>query len=268
MITSDTILTAAHCVTGDPSNGCSVLGGSAVIGTRNLVYTEAGSEEIELTSCIVHPGYDISSGLPKNDFAIVKLNKKSEFTPVWLDDGTIPLKMSDSVTAMGWGRTHHFSREKSVQLMQVGLEYMTIEKCRSMWAEVLKNEEMDVRITNSHLCVWRDKTEMKSHYRGDSGGPLVVSSIGSQTYQDIQVGVVSFSYKDFDNYAHIPPVYARVGDAAEWIKENTVGVKFVKITQISIPSTIPWGTIGVTLTALVIGIGSGVGIQEIRYKNN
>ena len=93
MISADTVLTAAHCVSFcDPSRS------TAVIGTTDLERPERGFEEIDVAGFIAHPGYE--SDLFVNDIAVVKLATESKHTPVLLDDGSRALKERQGVTGM------------------------------------------------------------------------------------------------------------------------------------------------------------------------
>ena len=101
-MSSDTILTAAHCF--DQDDVEKVV---AVVGDHDLRKTEGYEQESPILDLMTHPDYDPKSY--DNDFAIVKLAEPIKFTE---HVGTICLpsveRNSDNVTAKvsGWGRMY------------------------------------------------------------------------------------------------------------------------------------------------------------------
>ena len=101
-MSSDTILTAAHCF--DQDDVEKVV---AVVGDHDLRKTEGYEQESPILDLMIHPDYDPKSY--DNDFAIVKLAAPIQFTEYV---GTICLpsveRNFDNVTAKvsGWGHMY------------------------------------------------------------------------------------------------------------------------------------------------------------------
>ena len=101
-MSSDTILTAAHCF--DQDDVEKVV---AIVGDHDLRKTDGNEQESPILDLMTHPDYDPKS--LDNDFAIVKLAEPIKFTEYV---GTICLpsveRNSDNVTAKvsGWGRMY------------------------------------------------------------------------------------------------------------------------------------------------------------------
>ena len=256
------MLTAAHCVTKAPGGPCDVAKGIAIIGATNIMYPKGHHEIMKLQSCSVHPHYKRTpEGLVAFDVALVKLEKTSKYPPVWLDNGKKALKAHDQLTVMGWGRTNQYSKGISPSLMRVGTKYVSEEKCNGITQGA---------VGDSHLCCWAGSKIRESPYSGDSGGPLVVENLGNVRNQDIQVGIVSMVMGSLN--PEFPAIYTRVAVVAEWIKENTNGVKFASVDQAKkpsgagLPASSVGGNIALITVAALVGFVGGTGGQEVRYR--
>ena len=91
MVTTDDVLTAAHCVS---------IPGTAEIG----VYV--GQELVRVSRGAIHSGYDGSTESPY-DIAMVTLERPIGIAPVPLHLST-PLQVGDSVTAFGYGKNEDY----------------------------------------------------------------------------------------------------------------------------------------------------------------
>ena len=104
ILSSDTILTAAHC-----PNGGDIDVVVAVVGDHNIFEIDGNEQRIPIKELIIHPKYNKSISY-EYDLAIIKLAEPIIFTEYV---GTICLpsvdKNYDNVTAKisGWGQSHH-----------------------------------------------------------------------------------------------------------------------------------------------------------------
>ena len=121
ILSSDTILTAAHCDINVHEEHV------AVVGDHDLTKNDGNEQRIPILDFIPHPEYGIST-VDDNDFGIVKLAEPIKFTDYV---GTICLpygeKNYDNVTAKvsGWGRIHDDGPRSNVlqQVKEVFVEF-------------------------------------------------------------------------------------------------------------------------------------------------
>jgi len=203
LLSSDTVLTAAHCVQGYSSVYVGLPGG-------NLNLDRA--QKIRSSELRMHPYY--SYGSNSNDFAIVKLS-----TPVQFDETTQPICLPDPTEnyddslaeVTGWGSTVQGGPTTDI-LQTVNVTTITNRQCQ----QIFDQESSDsATISPSMLCAGEPG---RDSCQGDSGGPMITLSKDGSHFS--QIGVVSWGY----GCATVTPgVYARVTDQIYWIIKQVSG---------------------------------------------
>jgi len=201
LITSDHILTAAHCVHGMESS--LLKSGRYQVGALCAPFgPEASSncgqkiESFDILEIVEHPRYNSSTF--DNDFALIRLRGTSTISPVDIDQGNISPKYETTsiftnnvdLWPIGLGQTE--SDYSAPTLMHTSVGYVKEDQCNS-------TSSYDGLITSNMMCASGISSDA---CQGDSGGPLYDSN------NDVVVGVVSWGY-DCADPKH-PGVYSRV----------------------------------------------------------
>jgi len=207
IISSKTVMTAAHCVTGyedtTPIQDLYVL-----VAEHHLLSEEDGRY---LTVCNITTHPDYTSWTANYDFAMLTLCEELEWAedvaPICLPDPEdLSSKFEDKTAIVsGWG-TLKSNGEQPDRLMEVTVTTMTNTDCCKP-----NTAYRCSYITNQMLCAG---DEGKDSCQGDSGGPLIVEEDGAYTL----AGVVSWGFGCAQ--ANAPGVYARVTSVIDWINEN------------------------------------------------
>jgi trypsin len=175
LISSNTVLTAAHCKT-------SVSQFQVVVGEHDVTRSD-GEQKISPSQWISHPNYNSNGN--DNDFAIVRLSQDVIFSntvmPACLPDST---KNYDNVpaTVTGWGTLSSGGSQPSV-LYEVDLNTQSNAQCTSFLTAYSSSD-----ITSNMICA---SNPGKDSCQGDSGGPLV--TLENNKYYSL-IGVVSWGY--------------------------------------------------------------------------
>jgi len=215
LISSRTILTAAHCFEG--FDGQTRNHFDVVLGEYDASVNEASEQRQNISflqQVVRHEGFNSEDTMDK-DFAIIKLNIDVDFTesvaPVCLpekdlnDEGQV-------ATVTGWGRLSTDGTVPNI-LQKVEVVTMSNKNCTTNtgWESTSKN------ITENMLCATNPG---KSPCYGDSGGPLV--SLAGKEYYSV-IGVVSFGPEECADPV-TPGVFSRVTSQLEWINLHVEGV--------------------------------------------
>jgi len=202
ILSSDTIITAAHCTLGQN------IDTFKVVVNEHDVTVDDGQEVLDICSKKEHPSY--SSHTNAHDIAILTLCKPVTFTPkvspICLPEQ--PGEDYDNVlsTVTGWG-TLSLGGAQSDVLMGVNVTTIDNTECDNDYGGGVIQESM--------ICA---KAPGKDACQGDSGGPLITKEPGD--FYSL-IGIVSFGAGCAD--PNFPGVYARVTEDLGWIKENTSG---------------------------------------------
>jgi len=192
LISSKTVLTAAHCTSYYNTKWVGIPDGS--------IYYE-DIPRIAVKSFTNHPYYD--QGADTNyDLAIITLFEEVSWGP-----GILPICLPhpngnyDDVlaTVTGWGET--FAGDTG-ELMRVNVTTMPNHECKEYYSPD--------DITGSMICAWAPG---KDSCWGDSGGPMTTLVQEEAFY--VQIGIVSWGYGCAE--PEYPGVYARVANSLYWI---------------------------------------------------
>lgn len=198
LISSDWVLTAAHCV-------------SSNLEIRVGVHTLSSNEgqTIAVSQVIAHPGYNSST--MENDIALLKLASPADaaYAPLALPTTTVMADAGapgDMVIVSGWGATQE-GGSTSDTLQEVAVPVVSNTTCNSAYPG---------DIVDSMVCAGFAEGG-KDSCQGDSGGPLVAEYQGSI----YSVGVVSWGEGCArpDKYG----VYTRTISHLSWIESNLDG---------------------------------------------
>ncbi|RDD36299.1 Trypsin-1 [Trichoplax sp. H2] len=198
IISSSTVLTAAHCTVGTQANKVTVIAGE-----HDIVASDGTEQSVLASKLIEHPSY--SSRTLDNDFSIIRLSNSFTYNA---NVKAVPLQMQDDigvskVTAIGWGALSEGGSSPRI-LQDVTVTVVSNSDCNAAYSG---------GITDNMLCAG-EPSGGKDSCQGDSGGPLISGSGSSPTL----VGVVSWG----QGCARpgYPGVYARVSRAHSWIKQE------------------------------------------------
>ncbi|KAK9743894.1 Trypsin [Popillia japonica] len=209
LISTEWVLTAAHCVI-----GATVF--NVYMGGLTFSTNEPGVVLDITYTGVAHA--DFSWETLNNDIGLVRLSAPVELNeriqPVRLPESGTFIEAGQPLTVSGWGRTSDTEGGASTYLNYVNVEAISNEECAAVYGNAV--------IVDSTLCT-RGMTN-EGVCSGDSGGPLV-----SYEYDDIEEsynitarlqGVVSFTAA-VGCEAGFPSGFVRVTELLDWISENT-----------------------------------------------
>jgi len=204
LISSNTVLTAAHCYR-DPSSIRAVV-------QDHDVTQDDGEIIIDVSLFITHPNYDSSTSQYEFDFAIVRLVQQVTFTktisPVCLPRIGQNYEQREAVV-VGWGTLESFGSLPDI-LQEAEVTILTNKQCTT------NTQYEPFQITDDMICAAKPG---KDSCQGDSGGPLLGYEGGGRYFS--VVGLVSWGYGCALSDA--PGVYARVTNQLDWIRDNIEG---------------------------------------------
>jgi len=215
------ILSAAHCVTGESTDGVKIALGEHDWSTES----ETRSITRNVVKIEMHNRY--SEKTMDYDFALLKIDTPVDFSkyehirPACLPQtdniGSEPDTgmVGDFATVAGWGNTE-FRGVNSDVVLQVNVKVVSNSQCKEDYKDAGENGEA-WGITDRMLCAGVPQGG-KDSCQNDSGGPLMYTpGDGVTAGQNYEVkGVVSFGKKCA--LAGKPGIYAKVSYVLPWIK--------------------------------------------------
>ncbi|XP_046978503.1 trypsin, alkaline C-like [Vanessa cardui] len=197
IINNRAVLTAAHCLIGDPIARWRSRVGSTNANSGGVVYTTS--------RIIIHPSYNTAT--LDQDIAILHIVGSFSFNnnvrAGQIAGSNYNLGDNQPVWAIGWGTTS-VGGSSSEQLRHVQIWTVNQATCRNRYAELRRT------ITDNMLCSgWLD-VGGRDQCQGDSGGPLF--------HNGVIVGVCSWGERCA--LARYPGVNVRVSRYTSWIQSN------------------------------------------------
>jgi len=216
LISSEYVLTAAHCITMGPQGGFKV-----VLGLHDQKRSAGQPEEYDVESTVAHADFSMPQNgkFITNDIAIIKLaqpyNTGNAFAQVIemaeegdnFDDGECKLT--------GWGRLSGFGNKLPDILQEVDTTAISTASCSKLWKSWMPG--MSFTMEQSQICFYNGKG---GACQGDSGGPAICKKDGNW----VLAGVTSGGSPVCN--VKKPSVYTRVSEFRDWISENTGGVAY------------------------------------------
>ncbi|KAI3359963.1 hypothetical protein L3Q82_013846 [Scortum barcoo] len=216
LITSEWVLSAAHCFPSTNTAGFTVF-----LGQQSQQGSNPNAVSRTLSQIIIHPNYDSTTN--NNDISLLRLSSPVTFNnfiqPVCLAAAGSTFFNGTDSWVTGWGNTGSGVSLPSPQnLMEVELPIVGNRQCNCDYGVGA--------ITDNMICAGL-QTGGKDSCQGDSGGPLV----SKQNSRWIQEGVVSFGKGCAQ--AGFPGVYTRVSQYQSWINSQISGTKpgFITFTS-------------------------------------
>jgi len=209
LISSEYVLTAAHCITMGPQGGFKV-----VLGLHDQKRTVGQPEEYDVESTIAHADFSMPGGgnFITNDIAIIKLaepyNTGNAYAQV--------IEMAehgdefdgDNCKLTGWGRLSGIGNKLPDILQEVDTTAITTDACSQKW------KSWGFKMIQTQICFFNGKG---GACQGDSGGPAICEKDGNW----VLAGVTSGGSPVCN--VRKPSVYTRVSEFRDWITENTAG---------------------------------------------
>ncbi|CAH0718019.1 unnamed protein product, partial [Brenthis ino] len=214
IISSDTILTAAHCLQLQYNNRffreyVKML--SIRVGSSNAT---AGGELYKVTEIFFHPNYKPET--LEFNFAVLRVHKKitsdKKVKVSEIDYSTDKLVPTDSnITFLGWGSVLSIGGlGGQVLLQKLVLPVYDLADCQEIYGRNL--------VTRTNFCAGYI-TLAKNVCNHDAGGPAIMDGL--------LVGILSFSSKRCDKPDQ-PAVFSTVGAVTSWLE--SIGENKVTLT--------------------------------------
>ena len=218
LVSSNQVLTAAHCLEGFSSSDLQ-RDAEIVLGSTDMKETSCAScEAYGIDNFLIHPGYKASGFDPDSsdkvtkDIALITLDGSTCMKPARISKGS-PRPGAKGVV-MGWGETETSSSSSSLQ--KTTLSVLEQKECSGMKPK----EFFDPK---SSICSGPDEDRPNlpngvytSACAGDSGGPFMDFKSDSTLW-----GIVSYSIKTSPSGSCGDKRYTvltSVDDSADWIQ--------------------------------------------------
>lgn len=234
LISSKTVLTAAHC------NVHSVSSFLVVLGALDLTAPATGQKSFTPTSFVSHPSYNSSNN--DNDFAIITLASDVVFSatiaPICLPLAAGTVHEDKSGLISGWGTLTSEGKQPNVLQKAIVMTMSNTACSRSPYLYTTSD------ILSSMICA---ASPGKDTCQGDSGGPMASLAVTGLSYE--LIGVTSFGFGGCAN-ASFPGVYSRVSSAQSWILSKVTGTTCSPPTPVTTTTTVSTTDTSSTSTAL------------------
>uniref|UniRef100_F6SJ02 Uncharacterized LOC100179863 n=1 Tax=Ciona intestinalis TaxID=7719 RepID=F6SJ02_CIOIN len=174
IVSSQWVITAAHCLQQRMKNEYSIEKFSAVLGLFRL-NLQHNTQRIGFKRTFIHSDFQRAYFTYKNDVALIQLDRKLQWTsnirPACLPGGEEPSE-TESCYITGWGRTRTNSSELSSELRESIIPILSNKQCRQ-----LGSGYNTINMT-LHLCAGDPVLGGRDTCQGDSGGPIICNRSG------------------------------------------------------------------------------------------
>ena len=206
LIAPSWVITAAHCIAGQPLADFIVFAGSATAG-------DGTSRMVPATQVFVHPGYDSESIIYNkgmvDDIALLKLAEPYDLTPDAITPIDLPItqdpaawpQLGAQAQITGWGLTNYDLRTRPTTLQRATIDVLGPPSSFTCGLYGHKYDPV------SNLCAGLPQGNVSTCNR-DSGGPLVVNGVLAGITSWGRAGCAQPNY---------PGVYTRVANYLDWI---------------------------------------------------
>ena len=208
VISSDAVLTAAHCMVdefGEPANPSSIR----VVTGRPDLTDEGSGQELEVDDVFVHRQYLRKF---RHDVAVVRLSDPTSATPAVLateEEDEAATEVGDELRVAGWGSTKRAGGAGSDVLLEVPTFVTKTKKCEKSFNFFQAGEE---------ICTFGEpmgENRTSSCY-GDSGGPLIADTlVGARIVGAVSYGGIRCGVKDPTVYASVAANLGFISDKAD-----------------------------------------------------
>ncbi|XP_045446958.1 trypsin-3-like [Melitaea cinxia] len=192
IISTDVLVTAAHCIEGYESNP-SLFRVSVATSDRL-----SGGDSYEVSKIFAHEGY--SSFTLEHDIGLLVTSQKMKFSykvnAISIAEPNINIPPGKSALVSGFGTTS-YQGTVSKSLLAASVNIISQEECTRAYLQI-------AAITPGMICASANNPP-RDACLGDSGGPLVADNT--------LIGIVSWG----EGCATYPGVYTRVSDYYSWI---------------------------------------------------
>jgi len=211
LISSRTVMTAAHCVSGIPTTQV-----TARVGEWDASTTVDNEQDLGVSSITIHPDYRANDLC--NDLALITLTGTANTDQVNVGLSCLPnssdIYLVNDCVVTGWGKDAFSATYFNSQLKKVRVPLVSHSTCQTkLQAARLGN---NFRLDTSMLCAGQTGSDACT---GDGGGPLLCP-LSSDPAKLVQVGIVSWGLGCGDT----PGVYTDVGRFTKWIRDNMAGL--------------------------------------------
>ena len=141
IISSQHILTAAHCIQFCPLDFCKLNTTQIQVSVGEHNTTDSVLDLRTISKITMHPGYNPFNAF--NDIAILTLSSPLKFSksmaPICLPEGTSDKFAGDTATVIGWGLTNtdgFGAGNLSSTLQEVDLTVTTNKQCRKSYSDL------------------------------------------------------------------------------------------------------------------------------------
>ena len=210
LVSSDAVLTAAHCLSGLSSSN--ILEGSLIIGIYDVKNTSCmDCEHRRVANYVIHENFESGN---RDDIAILFLDRHSTIRPAPL--ALLPPQTGEIVQAAGWGVTADKKIKESshdtMPPMFTSLQVGSSSLCP------YNNFEKECSICCLSYGDWNGLTA--SACPGDSGGPLLRQLNGSYEVLGIASYVIAYGSGTCGSY--LRTVYMKLHHYFDWLRDHGV----------------------------------------------
>jgi len=214
---SDILLTAAHCVTKEETQGSHPEAWPAeqlsiIAGLHRRQQRAQGLQAKQVTEVRFHPEFIFTPRTgANNDLAIIKLDSPLKFSdtvrPICLPAKGEALPVGKTCVAAGWGRINPNDHETADALQQVVAPAQDASTCSNAWGDSYIEDQM--------VCAGSLQGDSGT-CQGDSGGMLACNDNGSWKL----FGTTSFGIAGTCLEEGKPGMFARVSSYIDWVNQN------------------------------------------------